>query len=38
MFPGQTKEKIQHALVGNDLAGAVAYLLNEDEKGQTKTI
>ena len=41
MFPGETPEKIHHALLqgSQDLSGAVDYLLNAvmDKKGQTKT-
>lgn len=41
IFPGETPEKIQHALLlgSQDLSGAIDYLLNGvmDKKGQTKT-
>lgn len=41
MFPGETPEKIQYALLqgSQDLSGAAEYLLNGvmDNKGQTKT-
>ena len=32
MFPGETKENIESALQGNDLAGAIDILLNQGSK------
>ena len=36
MFPGETPERIQHALLGNDVTGAINYLLDDDSKWKFK--
>lgn len=36
MFPGETPERIQHALLGNDITGAINYLLDDDSKWKMK--